>query len=139
MSRLLKKCGFTPQKPIRRAYERNPEAVSYWMKTTYLDIQKRVQTEGAGIHWGDEMRIKNTDQEGRSVSQQGQTPSVSHTTKRFTYTMISTVTNSGTSRVMSFEESFTIDVFLKCLRKLLYKQDPKVYLILGNAKKIMIY
>ena len=134
MSRLLKQWGFTPQKPIRRAYERNPDAISYWVKTTYPKIQKQAVKEGAVIHWGDEMGVKNTDQVGRSFSKQGQTPVVSNTTKRFKCNMISTVTNSGSARFMTFEDSFTIDVFLKFLRKLIYKQDRKIFLILDNHR-----
>ena len=86
------------------------------------------------IHWGDEMGVKNTDQVGRSFSKQGQTPVVSNTTKRFKCTMISTVTNSGNSRFMIFEDSFTIHVFVKFLRKLIYKQDRKIFLILDNHR-----
>ena len=134
VSRLLKKWGFTAQKPIRRAYERNPKAVAYWMKATYPEIQKRAKKEEAIIHWGDEMGVKNTDQVGRSYSKKGQTPVVSNTTRRFKCNMISTVTNSGNSRFMIFEDSFTIDVFLKFLRKLIYKQDHKVFLILDNHR-----
>ncbi len=134
VSRLLKKWGFTPQKPIRRAYERNPKAVASWIKETYPEIQRRAKKEGAVIHWGDEMGVKNTDQVGRSFSKQGKTPVVSNTTKRFKCNMISTVTNSGSARFMTFEDSFTIDVFLKFLRKLIYKQDRKIFLILDNHR-----
>jgi len=134
VSRLLKKWGFTPQKPIRRAYERNPKAVAYWMKETYPEIQSRAKQEGAVIHWGDEMGVKNTDQVGRSFSRQGKTPVVSSTTKRFKCNMISTVTNSGNARFMIFEDSFTIDIFLTFLRKLIYKQDQKIFLILDNHR-----
>ena len=134
VSRLLKKWGFTPQKPIRRAYERNPKVISKWMTETYPKIHAQSKKEKAVIHWGDEMGVKNTDQVGRSFSRKGQTPVVSSTTKRFKCNMISTVTNSGHSRFMIFEESFTIDVFLHFLRKLTYKQDQRIFLILDNHR-----
>lgn len=141
VSRLLNKWGFTPQKPIRRAYERNPKAISKWMTDTYPKIHAQSKKERASIHWGDEMGIKNTDQVGRSFGRKGQTPIVANTTKRFRCNMISTVTNSGHSRFMIFEDSFTSDVFLSFLRKLTYKQDQKKFLILDNhrvhhAKKV---
>jgi len=134
MSRLLKKWGFTPQKPIRRAYERNPEVISKWMTETYPKIHKKAKLEKAVIHWGDEMGVKSTDQVGRSFSRKGQTPVVSNSTKRQSCNMISTVANNGTSRFMIFEESFTIDVFLSFLRKLIAKQDHKIFLILDNHR-----
>jgi transposase len=134
VSRLLKKWGFTPQKPIRRAYERNPKVVSKWMMETYPKIHAQAKKQGAVIHWGDEMGVKNTDQVGRSFSRRGKTPVIPNTTKRFKCNMISTVTNTGTSRFMIFEDSFTIDVFLNFLRKLTYKQDQKIFLILDNHR-----
>lgn len=134
VSRLLKKWGFTPQKPIRRAYERNPKAVANWMKETYPEIRRRANKEGAVIHWGDEMGIKNTDQVGRSFSKKGVTPVAPSTTKRFKCNMISSITNSGHARFMIFEDSFTIEIFLKFLRKLIYKHDQKIFLIVDNHR-----
>tara|TARA_A100001015_G_scaffold267930_1_gene318388 strand:- start:1414 stop:1998 length:585 start_codon:yes stop_codon:yes gene_type:complete len=111
------------------------------MKEAYPEIQNRAQKEGAIIHWGDEMGVKNTDQVGRSFSRKGLTPVVSNTAKRYKCNMISSITNSGNARFMIFEHAFTIDVFVKFLRKLIYRQERKIYLILDNhrvhhAKKI---
>jgi len=141
VSRLLKKWGFTPQKPIRRAYERNPKAIAEWMVKTYPKIHAQAKKESAIIHWGDEMGIRSTDQVGRSFGRKGKTPIIRKTNKRFGCNMISTVTNSGSSRFMIFEDAFTISVFLKFLSKLTYKQERKIVLILDNhrvhhAKKV---
>ena len=45
----LKRWGFTPQKPIRRAYEQRPEAVKQWLNEQYPDIAKRARTEGGSF------------------------------------------------------------------------------------------
>lgn len=50
----LKRWGFTPQKPITRAYEKNPKAVKQWLDDSYPTIAEQAKTEGAEIHWGDE-------------------------------------------------------------------------------------
>ena len=47
---------FTPQKPIKRAYEQRPEAVQQWLQQEYPAIEKRAHAEGGEIHWGDERR-----------------------------------------------------------------------------------
>jgi transposase len=47
----LKRWGFTPQKPIRRAYEKSPAAVEKWLDATYPEIKQRAQQEDAEIHW----------------------------------------------------------------------------------------
>ncbi|WP_233420939.1 winged helix-turn-helix domain-containing protein [Xenorhabdus nematophila] len=54
----LKRWGFTPQKPLKRAYEQNPQAVEKWHKETYPAIKKKAAEEGAEIWWGDETGIK---------------------------------------------------------------------------------
>jgi transposase len=49
----LARWGFTPQKPIKKAYEQRPEAVQAWVDEQYPEIEKRAKAEGAEIHWGD--------------------------------------------------------------------------------------
>jgi len=39
ISDYLKRWGFTPQKPTKRAYEQNPEAIDLWHKMVYPQIQ----------------------------------------------------------------------------------------------------
>jgi len=144
VSRLLRKWGFTPQKPIRRAIERNPEAIKIWMKETYPKIHQLAKKESAEIFWGDEMGVRSEDQVGRTYGRRGQTPVIPKTGKRFGCNMISAITNSGSSRFMVFEENFNIDIFLKFLTKLIFKQDRKMFLIVDNhkvhhAKKVQIW
>ena len=64
----LKRWGFTPQKPIKRAYEQRPEAVKQWIDQEYPAIEKRAKAEGGEIHWGDETALVNTDVRGRSYA-----------------------------------------------------------------------
>ena len=53
----LKRWGFTPQKPITRAYERRPEAIKKWLDEDYPEIAKRAKSEDGEIHWGDETAL----------------------------------------------------------------------------------
>ena len=57
----LQRWGFTPQKPIKKAYEQRPEAVQTWLDEQYPEIEQRAKAEGAEIHWGDETALVNTD------------------------------------------------------------------------------
>ena len=57
----LKRWGFTPQKPIKKAYEQRPEAVKAWLDETYPQIEVQAKEEGAEIHWIDETAVVNTD------------------------------------------------------------------------------
>jgi transposase len=49
VGRLLKKMGLSPQKPLRRAYQQNPEAVEYWVNEEYPAIRKLAKREKAEI------------------------------------------------------------------------------------------
>jgi transposase len=130
----LKRWGFTPQKPLRRAYERQDKAVKIWLEETYPKIAARAKQEKAEIHWGDEAGFRSDHQTGTSYSPKGKTPVIKSTGKRFRVNMISTVTNKGTMRFMLFEESFTADVFLKFIKRLTKGSDTKIFLILDNLR-----
>jgi transposase len=130
----LKRWGFTPQKPLRRAYERQERAVKVWLEETYPKIAARAKAEKAEIHWGDEAGFRSDHQTGTSYSPKGRTPIVRSTGKRFRVNMISTVTNKGTLRFMLFEESFTAKVFINFLKRLIKNSPTKIFLIVDNIK-----
>lgn len=71
IGKYLARWGFTPQKPIKRAYEQNPEVVQAWLQGEYPGIEQRAKREGAEIHWGDETALTNTDVRGRSFAPAG--------------------------------------------------------------------
>jgi len=87
----LKRWGFTPQKPIKRAYERNEPKIRAWLEEEYPAIEARAHREKAEIHWGDETGISNRDQIGRGYAPKGKTPTRKHPGKRERINMISTV------------------------------------------------
>ena len=130
--RYLKRWGFTPRKPAKRALEQNPEAVMHWLDTEYPAIKKAPDKEQAEIHWGDEMGIRSDHQSGRTWGIKGKTPIVSSTGQRFSCHMISTITNRGTLRFMIFQKRFTTEVFIEFLRRLVRSVKHKVYLIVDN-------
>jgi transposase len=53
VGRYLARWGFTPQKPLRRAYEQKPEQVKHWHKIEYPKISDQAKLEKAEIYWGD--------------------------------------------------------------------------------------
>ena len=132
VGRYLRKWGFTPQKPLRRAYERDPAAVGRWLRESYPALRAQAKREKAEIHWGDEMGLRSDHQVGRSFSRRGRTPVVYGTGQRFGCNMISTITNRGRLRFMVFKNRFTAEVFLKFLRRLIRQTGRKAFLILDS-------
>lgn len=131
----LKRWGFTPQKPIRRAYEQQSEAVRAWIDERYPEIEKRAKSEGGEIHWGDETALVNTDSRGRSYAPVGKTPVtkvVGGTREKLS--MIATVTNKGQARWMIIDAAFNADKLIEFLGALIKDARKKVFLILDNLR-----
>jgi transposase len=132
VGRYLKRWGFTPQKPVRRAYEQDPAAVARWLADEYPAIASRGKQEKAEIHWGDEMGLRSDHQAGTSYGIKGKTPVIPGTGMRFRCNMISTVTNRGTLRFMVFKGRFNSKVFIQFLKRLVRQSRRKVFLIVDG-------
>jgi transposase len=129
VGKYLRSWGFTPQKPVRRAYEKSPAAVQKWLNETYPAIRARAKEEGAEIYWGDEMGLRSDHQTGTSYSPKGKTPVIPGTGQRFSTNMISAVTNRGHLCFMVFGDSFRVKVFLAFLGRLIKQAKRKVFVI----------
>lgn len=132
IGRYLKRWGFTPQKPTRRAFERDEKAVRRWLDETYPQICRRARAENAEIHWGDEMGLRSDCQTGRSYSPRGKTPAIEGTGRRFGCNMISSITNRGVLRFMVYEEMFSARVFLDFLDRLVRGAKRTIFLIVDG-------
>lgn len=130
--RYLRRWGFTPQKPRRVAYERDPEAVRRWLEEDYPAIRKRARHEKAGIYWGDEMGVRSDHQAGRSYAPKGQTPTTGGTGQRFGMNVVSAITNRGRLAFMVFKARFSARVFLRFVRRLVKESRRKVFLIVDG-------
>src|SRR4051812_35634606 len=118
VSDYLRRWGFTPQRPIRCASERQDAAVQAWLAGDYPKIAPPAKAEGAEIHWGDETGISNQAAYGRSFAPKGQTPVIRRTARRHTTSMISTVSNRGSLRFMLDEGALNAALFLSFLQRL---------------------
>ena len=98
----LRRWGYTPQRPVRKAYKQDPKAVAEWLERTYPGIERRATTEGGEIHWGDETGVRSTCQHSRGYARPGETPELIVPGSRFSANMISTVTNQGQVRWMIY-------------------------------------
>jgi len=132
VGRYLAKWGLTPQKPLRRAYERDPVAVQRWLDEEYPAIEKQAQAEKAEIHWGDQMGLRSDHQTGTSYGRRGQTPVIPGTGQRFRCNVMSTITNRGALSFMVFKQNFNGAVFLCFVRRLLRLRRRKVLLIVDR-------
>ena len=132
VGRLLKRWGMSPQKPVKKAYQQQPEVVKNWLDKEYPRIARRAALEKAEILWGDEMGVRSDDQIGRTYGKVGQTPVVKVSGQRFSCQMISTVSNRGSLRFMIFEGKFNAGVCMTFLKRLIKGSKRKIFLILDG-------
>jgi len=130
----LKRWGFTPQKPLRKAYEQNPKAVKKWLDEQYPVISKRAKKEGAEIQWGDETGLCNDSQHSKSYSPHGKTPAIRLPAKRKRINLISFITNQGKVRFMIYKNNMNAKTFIKFLKRLIKDANQKIFLILDNLR-----
>ncbi len=128
----LSRWGFTPQKPLKRAYEQRPKEVKQWLDKSYPQIAERVKSEDAEIHWVDVTGIRSDRQYGRSYSPKGKTLAVKPNTKRQSLNMISSVTNQGKVRFMLSRNSVDDKILIKFFTRLLKSSNRKCFVILDN-------
>ena len=134
MGDYLRKWGFTPQKPKKRAYEQCDKKVQKWLDEEYPKIKEDAQKQGAEIHWGDQTGVRNNCQHGRSYAPKGRTPVKMSMSKRFSINMISTVTNQGKVQFMIYKENMNSDKLIEFFEQLIKSSTKIIYLILDNLR-----
>jgi transposase len=112
VGRLLRKLGLSPQRPLYRAYQQNPEAVARWKAETYPQLRTEAAQVGATIYFADEAGVRSDYHAGTTWAPVGQTPVVATTGDRFGVNLISAVTAKGALRFAAYEGSFNGPVFL---------------------------
>jgi transposase len=132
VGRYLVRWGFTPQKPARRAYEKDNAEVNKWLKEEYPAIKKRAGKLKAEIHWEDETGMRSDHQAGTTWAPRGQTPVVSCTGKRFRTNMISSITNRGNLAFRIYRCKFTAELFIDFIKRLIKHKRQKVFVIVDG-------
>lgn len=132
VGRYLNAWGMSPQKPVRRAYERNDAAIRHWLTREYPAIVREAKREGATLYWGDEMGLRSDHVTGTSYAPKGETPVIRATGQRFGCSMISAITNRGHLVFRVFHGTFGAALFVDFLQRLRRQSTGKVYLIVDG-------
>ena len=132
VGRYLKSWGYTPQKPISKAFEQKPEKVKEWLETEYPAIKKRAAKEDAVIYFADETGMRSDHQAGKSYAPKGQTPVIKRTGQRFSLNMISAISNRGHLQFMILDGRFNGEVFQTFLQQMIKYSRKKIYLVIDG-------
>jgi len=132
VGRLLRRLGFTPQRPLYRAWQQDKALVEQWRDKEFPKLARRARRENALIFFADESGIRSDHHAGRTWAPKGQTPVVEATGARFSLNMISAITNRGHFRFMTVEGTVTATVFRDFLKRLIQGMDRKIYLVVDG-------
>lgn len=132
VGRMLKKLGLTPQRPLRRAYQQDPEGAKHWVEHEFPRIQALAKKEGAIIFFADEAGVRSDFHAGTTWAPRGKTPVVPATGQRFGVNLLSAISPRGELRFMIVESTVNATVFVQFLVRLLHGIDRPLFLIVDG-------
>ena len=133
VGRILKQLGLSPQRPLYRAYQQNPEKVERWRREEYPAIRSRADQEDATILFADEAAVRTDFHAGTTWAPVGETPVVTSTGERKMLMMVSAISPRGQLRFHLHEGSFKARHFIAFCRQLLADIEGKVFLIVDRS------
>lgn len=134
IGKYLKRWGFTPQRPIKKALEQDPAKVAEWLDVTYPALQARAKAEGATLLWGDETAVKEDTHWIRSYAPKGKTPVIKTPTRWTKLSMISAISARGEVLFQIVEGSINNERFIAFLERLIEGRSSKIILIVDNLR-----
>jgi len=129
VGRLLAQLGITPQKPLWRAYQQDPERVRQWVEEEYPSIAKEAKRLGAKIWFADESGLRSDYHAGTTWGLRGKTPVVRSTGARHHLNMISVVNRRGRMRFMIEKGAVNGEVMCQFLDRLMVGSSKPLFLI----------
>lgn len=79
VGRLLRRLGFSPQRPLYRAWQQDPKRVERWRREVYPRIAACAKREKALIFFADESGVRTDSHAGTTWAPVGRTPVVQAT------------------------------------------------------------
>ena len=129
---MLARLNLTPQKPLQRAYQRDPEAIERWQRDTYPSIARQAREQKADIFFWDESGFRADSVHGRTWAPRGATPVVERPGERQSMSAASAVNSKGAFWFATYEGGLTGELFVELLKKLLFNRKRAVHLIVDG-------
>ena len=129
---MLARVGLTPQKPLQRAYQRDPQAVDKWRNETFPAIAKKARAERAEIFFWDESGFRADTVHGKTWGARGQTPVVNRPGQRQSISAASAISPKGAFWFATYKGGLTGELFVELLKKLMYKRKNPVHMVVDG-------
>lgn len=129
---LLAKLGLTPQKPLQRAYQRDPEAIEKWQRERYPAIARQARMEQADVFFWDESGFRADAVHGKTWGVRGQTPVVQRPGQRQAISAASAVNAKGAFWFCTYAGALNAELFVVLLKKMMRYRRTPVHLVLDS-------
>jgi len=126
---LLAKLGLSPQKPLQRAYQRDPAAIEQWQRETFPNIAKQAKAAGGEVYCWDESGFRADAVHGRTWGVKGQTPVIERPGQRQSISAASAVTANGGFWYCTYEGGLNAELFVTLLRRMMRNRVKPVRLV----------
>lgn len=129
---LLARLGLTPQKPLQRAYQRDPQAIERWQRETYPALVRQAKRDTADIHFWDESGFRADSVQGKTWAKKGQTPVVHVPGQRQAISAASAVSAKGAFWFATYHGAPNGELFVVLLKKLMHRRKKPLHLVLDG-------
>lgn len=138
---LLAELNLTAQKPLQRAYQRDPEAIERWQRDTFPAIAKQSKAEGAEIYFWDESGFRADAVHGKTWAERGNTPVVNRPGQRQSVSAASAVNAKGAFWFTTYQGGLTGELFVDLLKQLMHRRKKALHLVVDGLpahKKVVV-
>jgi transposase len=129
---LLAKLGLTPQKPLQRAYQRDPEAIERWQRETFPAIARQAKVSGGEVYFWDESGFRADAVHGKTWGLKGQTPVVERPGQRQSISAASAVNSKGAFWYCTYQGGLNAELFVDLLRRMMCHRTKPVHLVVDG-------
>ena len=138
---LLATLGLTPQKPLQRAYQRDPEAIEKWKRETYPAIARQAKAQGTEVFFWDESGFRADTVHGKTWGVRGETPVVQRPGQRQSISAASAVNAHGAFWFRTYEGALNAELFVELLQQMMHRRKKPVHLVIDSLpahKKVTV-
>jgi transposase len=132
VGRLLAQLGLTPQKPLQRAYQRDPQAIERWQRETYPGIAAAARQSGADVYFWDESGFRADTVHGKTWAPKGKTPVIQRPGQRQSVSAASAVNAKGGFWFATYQGALNAELFIELLKKMMKGRAKPVHLVVDG-------
>ena len=132
VGRMLARLGLTPQKPLQRAYQRDPKAIERWKRETWPAIAAKARQDAADVYFWDESGFRADTVHGKTWARRGQTPVVERPGQRQSISAASAVSAKGGFWYATYPGALNAERFIELLRKLMKRRRKPLHLVIDG-------